>query len=335
MQVLHFSLNNLSMMALILSIGFVVDDAIVMLENIVRHMEAGEAAARGGAEGIAGDRLHDPDDDHVARRGVHPDSVHERHPRPAVPRVRGHHHDRDPHLRHRLDHADADAVQPLPARRPQQEGVRRPDGSRVRRAAARLRVEPGARPAPPPGDARRVLSPSRRRTVHMFNIIPTGFIPDRRSTTRCSSTCRRRRARRSTTWPKWTQQVGGHRDQEPSNVDSFLASVGGGPRRRRGRRRRHNGADHGAAPAACAIVRLTAQQIAQQMRPLLLRFPGFRGFIGLPPSLQIGGRMGNQNYSIMMQAMNTDDLYAWAPQLEAGDRRAGVRRCRTSPPTWR
>src|SRR6266536_1012252 len=42
MQVLHFSLNNLSMMALILSIGFVVDDAIVMLENIVRHMEQGE-----------------------------------------------------------------------------------------------------------------------------------------------------------------------------------------------------------------------------------------------------------------------------------------------------
>src|SRR5207342_2975790 len=42
MQVLHFSLNNLSMMALILSVGFVMDDAIVMLENIVRHIEAGE-----------------------------------------------------------------------------------------------------------------------------------------------------------------------------------------------------------------------------------------------------------------------------------------------------
>jgi HAE1 family hydrophobic/amphiphilic exporter-1 len=60
----------------------------------------------------------------------------------------------------------------------------------------------------------------------------------------------------------------------------------------------------------------TAQQIAQQLRPQLLRFPGFRGFVGLPPSLQIGGRMGNQNFSIMMQAMNTDDLYAWGPQLE-------------------
>jgi len=44
MKVLNYSLDNLSMMALILSIGFVVDDAIVMLENIVRHMEAGDNA---------------------------------------------------------------------------------------------------------------------------------------------------------------------------------------------------------------------------------------------------------------------------------------------------
>jgi hydrophobic/amphiphilic exporter-1 (mainly G- bacteria), HAE1 family len=42
MYLLNFSLDNLSMMALILSIGFVVDDAIVMLENIVRHIELGE-----------------------------------------------------------------------------------------------------------------------------------------------------------------------------------------------------------------------------------------------------------------------------------------------------
>ena len=42
MYLLNYSLDNLSMMALILSIGFVVDDAIVMLENIVRHMEMGE-----------------------------------------------------------------------------------------------------------------------------------------------------------------------------------------------------------------------------------------------------------------------------------------------------
>ena len=42
MYLLHYSLNTLSLMALTLSVGFVVDDAIVMLENIVRYMEMGK-----------------------------------------------------------------------------------------------------------------------------------------------------------------------------------------------------------------------------------------------------------------------------------------------------
>jgi len=46
MYLLGYSLNNLSLMALTLSVGFVVDDAIVMVENIVRHMEAGESRRR-------------------------------------------------------------------------------------------------------------------------------------------------------------------------------------------------------------------------------------------------------------------------------------------------
>lgn len=55
MYAMGFSLDNLSMMALTLSVGFVVDDAIVMLENIVRHMEHGERpmeAAFAGAKEI-------------------------------------------------------------------------------------------------------------------------------------------------------------------------------------------------------------------------------------------------------------------------------------------
>ena len=54
MYLLGYSLDNLSLMALTLCVGFVVDDAIVMLENIVRHMEAGvprmEAALKGSKE---------------------------------------------------------------------------------------------------------------------------------------------------------------------------------------------------------------------------------------------------------------------------------------------
>jgi HAE1 family hydrophobic/amphiphilic exporter-1 len=54
MYAFNFSINNMTMLALTLSVGFVVDDAIVMLENIVRHIEEGmrpfEAALKGAKE---------------------------------------------------------------------------------------------------------------------------------------------------------------------------------------------------------------------------------------------------------------------------------------------
>ena len=55
MYALNFSIDNLSLMALTLAVGFVVDDAIVMLENIVRHIEQGQTplqAALDGAEEV-------------------------------------------------------------------------------------------------------------------------------------------------------------------------------------------------------------------------------------------------------------------------------------------
>ncbi len=51
MHLFGFSLNNLSLMALTLCVGFVVDDAIVMLENISRHMEMGKGAMQATLEG--------------------------------------------------------------------------------------------------------------------------------------------------------------------------------------------------------------------------------------------------------------------------------------------
>jgi HAE1 family hydrophobic/amphiphilic exporter-1 len=53
MYVLGYSLDNLSLMALTLAVGFVVDDAIVMLENIVRHMEMGKPPMRAAVDGAA------------------------------------------------------------------------------------------------------------------------------------------------------------------------------------------------------------------------------------------------------------------------------------------
>ncbi len=51
MYLLGYTVDNLSLMALTLSVGFVVDDAIVMLENIVRHMEMGEGVLEASLNG--------------------------------------------------------------------------------------------------------------------------------------------------------------------------------------------------------------------------------------------------------------------------------------------
>ncbi|MFI5233700.1 MAG: efflux RND transporter permease subunit, partial [Gemmatimonadales bacterium] len=53
MYLLNYSLDNLSLMALTLAVGFVVDDAIVMLENIVRHMEMGKPPMKAALDGAA------------------------------------------------------------------------------------------------------------------------------------------------------------------------------------------------------------------------------------------------------------------------------------------
>ena len=51
MYLLGYSLNNLSLMALTISTGFVVDDAIVMIENIARYIEEGEPPLEAALKG--------------------------------------------------------------------------------------------------------------------------------------------------------------------------------------------------------------------------------------------------------------------------------------------
>ena len=90
MWLVGYSLDNLSLMALTIAVGFVVDDAIVMLENITRYVEEGEAAVRGRAQGLARDHLHHRLDQHLADRGADPAAADGRHHRTPVPRIRRH-----------------------------------------------------------------------------------------------------------------------------------------------------------------------------------------------------------------------------------------------------
>jgi hydrophobic/amphiphilic exporter-1 (mainly G- bacteria), HAE1 family len=309
MQVLHFSLNNLSMMALILSIGFVVDDAIVMLENIVRHMEEGEkpleAALKGSKEigftiltmttslaavfipilfmsGILGRLFREfavTITTAILISGVVSVTL--------TPMLCSRFL-RVVHSKKGFAGLMDRAFDKLLA------GYDRSLRIVLRHRLAMIIIFFAVAAA----------------TVHMFNIVPTGFIPDQDN----DSMFVNLQAAQGTSFydmSKWTQQVA---DIVIKNkyVDSFMASVGG------------PGGGGGSANNGRIMVQLvprrqrdkSAQEIAQQIRPLLLRYPGFRGFVGLPPSLQIGGRMGNQNFSIMMQSMDTTELYRWGPVLE-------------------
>ncbi len=87
MYLLGYSLDNLSLMALTISTGFVVDDAIVMIENIDRLHRRGPHAAGSGAARRRTDRLHHCVADGFADRGADPAAVHGRYRWPAFPRI--------------------------------------------------------------------------------------------------------------------------------------------------------------------------------------------------------------------------------------------------------
>jgi HAE1 family hydrophobic/amphiphilic exporter-1 len=80
-----YSLDNVSLLGITLAVGLVVDDAIVVLENIVRHIEMGMKPHAGGAGRLARDGLHHYLDLDLAGGGVHPDLLHAGRDRPAVP----------------------------------------------------------------------------------------------------------------------------------------------------------------------------------------------------------------------------------------------------------
>ena len=113
MYLYGFSLNNLSLMALIVAAGLVVDDAIVVLENISRHIERGLLAhARGHAWSRRG-RVHPARDEPFAGDGVHLDSVHGRSRRAAVSRVFHHARRGNAGFARGVAHADAQPLLPL------------------------------------------------------------------------------------------------------------------------------------------------------------------------------------------------------------------------------
>ncbi|HEX4566088.1 MAG TPA: efflux RND transporter permease subunit, partial [Vicinamibacterales bacterium] len=307
MQLLGFSLNNLSMMALILSIGFVVDDAIVMLENIVRHMEHGEdpleASLKGSQEigftiivmtvSLAAVFIPVLFMTGVLGRLFREFAV----TITAAILISG---------------IVSVTLTPMLC-------------SRFLRVAA-LHSKTGFAGVLEKcfafmqrGYERSLIVVLRHRaammvlfvvvllgTIHMYRIIPTGFIPEQDNDTLFVNL----RAAQGTSYydmMDWSRKVSDIMIRNP-NVESFLTSVSGGSA---------NNARIQVQLTPRATRQATAQDIAQQLRADTGRFAAFRSFVSLPPALQIGGRQGNQNWSLMMQSLDTESLYEWGPRIEA------------------
>ncbi len=222
MYLLGYSLNNLSLMAMAIAAGFVVDDAIIVLENVSRHIEGRHVAHRRRPAGGPRGRLHRGLDEPVADRRLHAHPSDVGHRRPAVPRVRRHALDRHPGLDGGVAHHHADDVRlRAAAARIALAGAVLPlERARLRRPAARLCRQPGPGAAPPaahhagvPGDgdpehrplrdhSQGLSSRSRTRAASSAASAPTRASRSRPCAGSSASSWRSSaRIRRSRAWP--------------------------------------------------------------------------------------------------------------------------------------
>ena len=118
MDLMGFTLNSLSLLALGLVAGVLVDDAIVEIENIVRHMRMGKSAYQASIDAADEIGLAVARDDHVDRRRLPAGGADARHFRPVLQELRLHGRARgaDQPVRRAHDHADDRGLFPEGAR---------------------------------------------------------------------------------------------------------------------------------------------------------------------------------------------------------------------------
>jgi hydrophobic/amphiphilic exporter-1 (mainly G- bacteria), HAE1 family len=311
MYLLGYSMNNLSLMALTLSVGFVVDDAIVMLENIVRHMEMGErpfdAALKGAKEigftilsmtislaavfipvlfmgGILGRLLHE----FAVTIG-------------AAILVSG---------------FVSLTLTPMLCSR----YLRPPAEERHGRFYNALERFFGGMRGAYDWTLRRVLKHHVittmasalvfAATIYMFTRIPMGFIPSE-DTNQVFGVTEAAQDISFDGMVKHQRQVAEIISKDP-NVESFMSSVGaGGP--------------NGTGNTGRVFMRLkpraerklTADEVIQELRPKLAAIPGVNVYLQNPPTIRLGGSLSKSLYQFTLQDTDIKELYEWAPKIES------------------
>ena len=310
MYLFNFSLDNLSLMALTLSVGFVVDDAIVMLENIVRHIEMGEgvmeAALKGSREisftiismtlslvavfipvlfmgGVLGRLLHEFSvtiSMAILISGLVSLSLTpmlcSRFLRPVAEERHG-----------RLYETTEQFFSGML-------NLYQWSLDRVLEHRVATMVISGV-----------ILV----ATVYLFMIIPKGFLPYEDRNMLFSFT----EASQGISFDSMVrhQQALAEIVRKEPEVESFMSSVGAGgpnlanntgrmfaqlkPRKERGK---------------------SVDEIIEELRPKLSTVPGIRAFLQNLPTIRIGGQLTKSMYQFTLQGPNLDDLYKFAPILE-------------------
>ena len=303
MYLLGYSLDNLSLMALTLSVGFVVDDAIVMLENIVRHMEMGkprlQAALDGSKEiaftivsmtlslaavfipvlfmgGVVGRLMHEFAVTIGAAILVSGLVSLTLTPMLCSRFLKAPHAVRHGVFYNAMERMFEAWLQGY---------------SWSLRQTIRFK-----------GTTMIVSGLLLAGTIYLFTVIPMGFIPsvDTGQLSGQIETLQGLGFDATVARVKDVMNVLAH---DP-NVAGYTANVGGS-----GGRLNVDLKPRDERP-------LTADQVIEAIRPKLSRIPGIRVFLVNPPAIRIGGMMTRSQYQYTLQDPDTEELYKAAPRFE-------------------
>ena len=308
MYFFNYSLDNLSLMALTLAVGFVVDDAIVVLENIVRHMEMGKsrmaAAIEGGREigftvlsmtlsltavfipvlfmpGIVGRLFHEfavVISVAILISGFVSLSL--------TPMLCSRFL-RPPGEKHgklfQATERGFDAIRDF--YRWTLNGVIRHRFATLMTAVATLAI-----------------------TVYLYGLVPKGFIPSQ-DTNQINASTEFSQDASFDIMGRLQQQVDDVIAKNP-NVDAYFSRTGGG--------------GNNAGNAGNLQIRLkpraqrkaTPEQIMDELRPLVNQIPGVRTYFQNPPLVRIGGQQTRSLYQYTLQAQNLEELYRASTDFE-------------------
>ena len=317
MYMLGYSLDNLSLMALTLAVGFVVDDAIVMLENIVRHLEMGKppmTAAIDGAREVGFT---------IVSMTVSLTAVF-------IPII---------FLPASSADSSASSRSPLPPRFSCPASYRS-RSRRCCRAGSSTRTRERSTDAcmtRRSGPTTRLLELYKRtldwamlhrRMVMIFSVlvlvgtgvllklVPTGFIPTQ-DTGSINVTTEAAQGTSFDDMVRRQRQVADIVQADP-NVQALMSTVGSG------------GGASGANAGRLQVTlkprgdRVAVDEVVAELRRKLARLPGITAYPQIPPAIQIGGRQSKSQYQFSMQGSDVATLYPAAAKLIDAARRSAT-----------